>query len=299
MAKPNCESRCGNLEIPYPFGIGPDCYMDKSFEIVCDGSGAFLTSIDTEVQQINIGSGSYRSDPYNSHFDSPTVQVLLPIIYSETCLSTTSSTGSNRRLNFTGCPFSFSTVDNTFISVGCDNFATITSTAPTVFGCSSDCTPSMESGGHRCSGFNCCEATNIPSYLQEFAVDFRSLSESCNFLYYGEIVPCRYAFLVDQNWLKESKPDPSFVQYWEYVPVVLDWQVNHRTINTSEFRGNRTIYKVNPPSLGIIGFCAPGYEGNPYLPIGLGCQGKLQIHSSNFTPHYMPFFFFFFFHGPF
>ena len=168
----------------------------------------------------------------------------------ETCLSTTSSTGSNRRLNFTGCPFSFSTVDNTFISVGCDNFATITSTAPTVFGCSSDCTPSMESGGLRCSGFNCCEATNIPSYLQEFAVDFRSLSESCNFLYYGEIVPCRYAFLVDQNWLKESKPDPSFVQYWEYVPVVLDWQVNHRTINTSEFHGNRTIYKVNPPSLG-------------------------------------------------
>ena len=50
--------------------------MDKSFEIVCDGSGAFLTSIDTEVQKINIGSGSYRSDPYNSHFDSPTVQVL-------------------------------------------------------------------------------------------------------------------------------------------------------------------------------------------------------------------------------
>ncbi|KAL0016203.1 hypothetical protein SO802_003272 [Lithocarpus litseifolius] len=62
MAKPSCESRCGNLEIPYPFGIGPDCYMDKSFEIVCNGSGAFLTSIDTGVQQINIGLRSYRSD---------------------------------------------------------------------------------------------------------------------------------------------------------------------------------------------------------------------------------------------
>ena len=83
MAKPNCESRCGNLEIPYPFGIGPDCYMDKSFEIVCNGSGAFLTSIDTEVQQVNIGS--YPSDPYNSHFDSPTVQVQIPIIFNGRC----------------------------------------------------------------------------------------------------------------------------------------------------------------------------------------------------------------------
>ena len=293
MAKPYCESRCGNLEIPYPFGIGPDCYMDKSFEIVCNGSGAFLTSIDTEVQQINIGSGSYRSESFNFHFNRPTVQVQLPIISSETCSSTTTSTRSNRRTDFTGSPFSFSTVNNTFIAVGCDNLATIANIAPTVFGCTSDCTPNMkESGRLRCSGFNCCESTNILSYLQEFAADFRSIEGQGGYKR-GESEPCKYAFLVDQNWLNESKRDPSFVQYWEYVPVVLDWQINHWTINTSEFQSNGAIYEINP--LGIIGVCAPGYEGNPYLPKGLGCQGKLQIHSSNFTPHYMSFFFFFFF----
>ena len=293
MAKPNCESRCGNLEIPYPFGIGPDCYMDKSFEIVCNGSGAFLTSIDTEVQQVNIGS--YRSDPYNSHFDSPTVQVQIPIIFNGRC--STNSTRSERRRNFTGSPFSFSTVNNTFISVGCDNFATIANIAPTVFGCTSGCTPNMKkNGGLRCSGFNCCESTNIPSYLQEFAVDFRSIRQDPFHGYGGADEPCRYAFLVDKNWFKESKLDPSFYSFMRYsdcVPVVLDWQINHWTINTSEFHSNGTIYEANP-NLGIIGVCAPGYEGNPYLPNGLGCQGKLQIHSSNFTPHYMPFLFYFF-----
>ena len=54
IAKPDCNSRCGNLEIPYPFGIGHDCYMDKLFEVVCNGTGssakAFLTSIDKEVR---------------------------------------------------------------------------------------------------------------------------------------------------------------------------------------------------------------------------------------------------------
>ena len=43
MAKPNCTSMCGNHEIPYPFGIGGGSYMNRSFEIVCNGSGAFLT----------------------------------------------------------------------------------------------------------------------------------------------------------------------------------------------------------------------------------------------------------------
>ncbi|KAM3685339.1 hypothetical protein ACJW31_11G110500 [Castanea mollissima] len=274
MAKPNCESRCGNLEIPYPFGIGPDCYMDKSFEIVCyTDLTAFLTSIGKEVKQINIGSNRY--DPYKSRFDRPTVQVQMPIISSKTCSSTTTST---RSMNFTGSPFSFSTVDNTFISVGCDNFATIANIAPIVFGCTSDCTPNMkESGGLGCSGFNCCESTNIPSNLQEFAVDFRSVNVSkAREEPYGATEPCKYAFLVDQNWLNESKRDPSFVQYWEYVPVVLDWQINFWTINRSELYSDRTIYFGRAgPNSGTIHhwqYCAQGYEGNPYLPKGLGCQ---------------------------
>ena len=96
IAKPDCyNSSCGNLEIPYPFGIGPHCYMDKLFEVVCNGTGssakAFLTSINKEVLQINISKRP----------SCPTVQVQMPIIYSNNCRSS----GSGAALNISGSPF--------------------------------------------------------------------------------------------------------------------------------------------------------------------------------------------------
>ncbi|KAL2486604.1 GUB WAK bind domain-containing protein [Abeliophyllum distichum] len=38
--KPGCQSRCGNLEIPYPFGIGSNCSMNLHpyFNISCNTS---------------------------------------------------------------------------------------------------------------------------------------------------------------------------------------------------------------------------------------------------------------------
>ena len=42
ISQPGCKTRCGKVSIPYPFGIGPGCYMDDWFQIVCNGTGAFL-----------------------------------------------------------------------------------------------------------------------------------------------------------------------------------------------------------------------------------------------------------------
>ncbi|KAM3344866.1 hypothetical protein P3S68_024575 [Capsicum galapagoense] len=40
VAKPGCQTKCGNLTVPYPFGIGIDagCSIDSSFDIRCDTS---------------------------------------------------------------------------------------------------------------------------------------------------------------------------------------------------------------------------------------------------------------------
>ncbi|CAB4276610.1 unnamed protein product [Prunus armeniaca] len=38
MAKHNCTPKCGNIDIPYPFGIGSGCYFGPRFEITCDQS---------------------------------------------------------------------------------------------------------------------------------------------------------------------------------------------------------------------------------------------------------------------
>ncbi|CAI9767178.1 unnamed protein product [Fraxinus pennsylvanica] len=35
---PGCQSSCGNVDIPYPFGIGLNCSLNSDFNINCDTS---------------------------------------------------------------------------------------------------------------------------------------------------------------------------------------------------------------------------------------------------------------------
>nr|POE97976.1 wall-associated receptor kinase-like 8 [Quercus suber] len=123
MAKPNCRDRCGNISIPYPFGIGGSCYKEKWFEVVCNETAgipakAFLTSIDVELLEIKIGDLT-GIDSY-SPYEPGIVRVNMPNI-SSYCRRQLSG-GVNMR----GSPFYFSSYRNIFISTGCDNIAVMT-----------------------------------------------------------------------------------------------------------------------------------------------------------------------------
>ncbi len=90
IGKSGCKTRCGNVtNISYPFGMGPShCYMDDWFEIVCNGSGAFLKRINMEVLEITITSKGSNADN--------TVRVKSPIISSNpSCTSMSSGGGVN------------------------------------------------------------------------------------------------------------------------------------------------------------------------------------------------------------
>ncbi|KAG6435352.1 hypothetical protein SASPL_100224 [Salvia splendens] len=58
VAKPGCLDQCGNLSIPFPFGIGSNCYMDPSFEISCNVSTnppkAYLSALNAEIYDLNL-----------------------------------------------------------------------------------------------------------------------------------------------------------------------------------------------------------------------------------------------------
>ncbi|KAJ9189877.1 hypothetical protein P3X46_001128, partial [Hevea brasiliensis] len=67
MPKLNCEDHCGNISIPYPFGISKDCYLDEWFEIECNESAypprAFISRIKMEVFYIDVGGSATIKSP--------------------------------------------------------------------------------------------------------------------------------------------------------------------------------------------------------------------------------------------
>ncbi|KAI3756404.1 hypothetical protein L1987_56224 [Smallanthus sonchifolius] len=59
IAKPNCPTHCGNVTVPYPFGIGngTGCSIDNSFHVTCNTSyeppKLFLRSSTIEIYSIS------------------------------------------------------------------------------------------------------------------------------------------------------------------------------------------------------------------------------------------------------
>lgn len=140
LSQPGCESTCGSVPIPYPFGMkDPKCYVDKWFEIECrnsttssssssysasssgiDDQKPFLKSLNLEVSQISVQQGK--------------VWIMNPI-YRRNCKNKSEGAAINMR----GSPFVYSQEDNKFVSVGCNTLALLHSNDSEVGGCVSIC----------------------------------------------------------------------------------------------------------------------------------------------------------------
>lgn len=266
--KPNCQSKCGNLTVPYPFGIGVNsgCSISSWFDVNCDASFTppkpFIASGNLEILDISDTAVRIKSWVAARCYDR-----------------SGNLTRENRVLiNITTTPFSFSDV-NRFTVVGCDEFALIGGLEFRRFtsGCISVCSDSTDLSDGDCSGVGCCQ-TAIPKGLQLVNSNLGTLTSHASVWNFN---PCGYAFLGDPESFRfavSDLNDPNFQNRTiDSVSMVLDWAIGAQ--NCSEARESdgfaclSNSFCVDSDN-GVGGYrcsCSEGYEGNPYL--SPGCTG--------------------------
>ena len=262
IALPNCPDKCGDVEIPYPFGLTEGCSIDQNFLVNCTNSSGHTQPI---MGNLTVTKFSFEGqanvlmyvakDCYKKGVPDPDLT-----IWTEAYLG----------LNFT-----ISNTQNKFIVVGCDTYAFLyfqQDKGNFSTGCVSVC----ESSSSRyivngsCSGAGCCEV-DIPTGLNYVTLESHSFN---NHTKVGAFNPCGYAFISQQTMFNFSI-DYLSLQHPEKMPLVLDWAIGTETckdVNKSSYKcgGNSTCIDSDNGS-GYRCKCMKGYHGNPYL--YLGCQG--------------------------
>nr|DAD39320.1 TPA_asm: hypothetical protein HUJ06_013643 [Nelumbo nucifera] len=260
-SKSGCPDKCGNVSVPYPFGIGDDCSIDEQFNLTCDASFSppklFLPNGNIDVLEISLLYGYLRihvwmaRDCYNKS--------------GQEDYSTTTELAQ----------FTFSDTRNRFTAIGCDTIAFINGTEGQSYasGCISLCDDIANVINGSCAGIGCCQTT-IPKGVMKYDIKIESRNNHANILSFN---PCSYAFLVEQNQFNFSS---SYLQDFNATefPVILDWAVGNetceeaksRTTAAAECHENSYCYNSINGRPGYLCNCTQGYRGNPYLPPG--CQ---------------------------
>lgn len=310
IAKPGCDSGCGDVPIPYPFGMNrSDCYAGKWFEIECRNSTRpYLKSIGlgVEVLSFDVNRG--------------TVDINNPIYRSNNCGTKTTKHPAVNNISLEGSPFVYSQRNNKFVAAGCNNIAFLKGKGSAVSGCVSICDNDDDVGNTNlgtieCNGESCCE-NSLPMYLSEYTPEIKGLNENKKGNH------CSYAMIV------QNQPNPDPYQYQcrngyrypypyqyqygysnllgvgklkdiDFVPAVLEWEIVNATLKlpTSPYvdcKGtNITSSRYNYSGRR----CSCRYEAyyyitpsprNPY--IADGCPGKydLQCLKTNYYYYIFP-----------
>uniref|UniRef100_A0A3Q7I0Z8 Protein kinase domain-containing protein n=1 Tax=Solanum lycopersicum TaxID=4081 RepID=A0A3Q7I0Z8_SOLLC len=261
-----CPKKCGNLTVPYPFGIGlgSGCALDPNFEINCD-----TDTIDSPTPFI----GNIRV------YDISDAEMRVSTNINQRCYSSTGRLLRNDPswMNLgTSSPYSFSTL-NRFTVVGCDEVAIIFG-GGFANGCPAICINTSQVTEGSCMGTGCCQIT-IPKGLRIFNTTMQSSPQNHTGVW--SFNPCGYSFLGEGSRFEfkglQDLRDLNFKKrILDNVPIVLDWAIG--TLSCVEARKSNDYTCLNnsqcvDSNTGLGGYrcaCNPGYEGNPY--IGPGCQ---------------------------
>lgn len=231
VALPGCAERCGNLTVPYPFGIGDGCHSEEKFNITCDNSTAGTGPIaylgtresNIKVTNISLNEGEMQIWQYVGH----------------DCYNERGSPQERNKpeLGFADY-FTISGTKNKFTAIGCDTYALIQGYNEGgewfTTGCMSLCSNISSIDYNSCSGVGCCE-TSIPNGLINRTV---TLSSYYNHTYVWNFNPCSYAFTVERSYFKFSTTTFEDLKIIDMFPIIIDWSIGNLSCDEAQKSGD-------------------------------------------------------------
>ncbi|KAL0872868.1 hypothetical protein Bca101_022573 [Brassica carinata] len=266
VAASTCPSDCGGILIPYPFGIGKNCYLDKFYEIECQNTPTsrkhvpVLPSVGADVVSITLPNQKrdYRYGLYDSTRPYGLVTVKFPMITTG-CSADEKESKVGLVMNLTGTPF-FTDDLNSLIAVGCNSKVSMTEIKPNMVvcelncntrrdshminnipflkrtACSVDILPSTYTGEDctdvepddtECDGNGCCQV-GITQPQQVVGIDIESND--------GNSTSCRVAFLTDEVYNLSNGTKPQELADKGYSTVTLGWVIQtNKTSSLNSF----------------------------------------------------------------
>ncbi|KAB5514825.1 hypothetical protein DKX38_028731 [Salix brachista] len=277
-AKPGCQEKCGNVSVPYPFGIlepTASCAMNDDFSLFCipnDEGHPELYVADMSISNIELeGTVTVGIYPAFSCFNESGIE----------------NYTVSQSINLGSGPFMLSDTRNIFTATGCYTSAQVTYESNYGASCLSLCKEYVEmTDENPCSGSGCCQIS-IPKGLKSFDYSVSSHDYPCSgsgcYRNVSDFNPCVFAFLADKRSLKISDWPLSRTPKYG-TDVVIEWVVENKTCeqakaNTSAYACGTNADCTYPESgQGYRCSCNEGFEGNPYLKEGCQdineCEGK-------------------------
>ncbi|KAG8088000.1 hypothetical protein GUJ93_ZPchr0010g7618 [Zizania palustris] len=287
IGKPGCQTTCGGVDIPYPFGIGTGIGVDgvnvncslPGFEISCvdNHSGGLMpvlanNQIDIDIEVLNL-----------TVMPRPEARVQLPVsrrCYDNATGNVTDELYNDLDLNPAGV-YRISDAHNELVVLGC-NTLVYTNSGPAggeyrnsfYTGCISYCKDERSAQDGMCAGVGCCHV-DIPPNLADNKMTFGDESTNTWSRINQPFSPCDYAFFVEKDHYQFKASDLTTMPESQEMPVLLDWAIrsNISAMSCAEAKTSpgyacvsqlsKCLDSTNGP--GYFCNCTRGYEGNPYI----------------------------------